>query len=107
MGQPSVVSDISRHNGNGHQAANESNALYQAGFEDGFAAGMEVGYRKGLDAASSPAHQQTPDPSPQPLAAPEPVKRALIGLPCPDCGAYFFTDEKCPRCHPVRAAKPS
>jgi hypothetical protein len=100
MGQPSVVSDISRHNGNGHASPNDSDILFQAGFEDGFAAGKEVGYRQGFDAGLSQARLQMPEPSPQPRAAQEPAKHALIGLPCPTCGAYFFTDEQCPRCKP-------
>jgi hypothetical protein len=98
MGQPSVVSEISRHNGNGHEAPNESGVLYQLGFEAGFAAGKEVGYRKGFDAGLSQARQQVPEPPPQPPAAEEPVKRSLIGLPCPACGTYLYTDEECPRC---------
>ena len=97
MGQPSVVSDISRLNGNGHAVPNDSDILFQAGFEDGFAAGKEVGCRQGFDAGLSQARLQVPQASPQPRAAQEPVKR-VIGLPCPACGAYFYTDEDCPRC---------
>jgi hypothetical protein len=100
MGQPSVVSDISRHNDNGHQVPKDSGVLYQTGFEAGFAAGKQAGYRQGFDAGLSQAHLQMPEPSPQPLAAPETVKHALIGLPCPNCGTYLYTDEKCPRCKP-------
>jgi hypothetical protein len=100
MGQPSVVSDISRHNGNGHAAPNESAALYQMGFEAGFRSGKEAGYRQGFDAGLSQARQQVPEPTPQPPAAPEPVKRNLIGLPCPTCRTYLYTDEVCPRCKP-------
>jgi len=98
MGQPMVVSDISRHNGNGHEFPNDSGVLYQAGFEAGFAAGKEAGYRKGFDAGLAQARLQMPEPPPQSRAAQEPAKHALIGLPCPTCGAYFFTDEECPRC---------
>ncbi len=98
MGQPIVISDISRHNGNGHEVPNDSDILFQAGFEDGFAAGKEVGYRQGFDAGLSQARLQMPEPSPQPLAAQEPVKRVLIGLPCPTCRTYLYTDEECPRC---------
>ena len=98
MGQPSVVSDISRHNGNGHASPKDSDILFQAGFEDGFIAGKEVGYRQGFDAGLSQARLQVPEPSPQTLAAQEPVKRALIGLPCPTCKTYLYTDEECPRC---------
>lgn len=97
MGQPSVVSDIGRHSGNGHEFSSDSGVLYQAGFEEGFAAGKEVGYRLGLDASLSQARQQKPEPPAQPRAAQEPTKR-VIGLPCPVCGAYFYTDEECPRC---------
>jgi hypothetical protein len=97
MGQPSVVSDISRHNGNGHEFPNDSGVLYQAGFEAGFEAGKEAGYRQGFDAGLAQARPQMPKPSPQPRVAQEPVKR-VIGLPCPACGAYFYTDEDCPRC---------
>ena len=85
MGQPNVVSDISRHNGNGHKAPKDSDILFQAGFEDGFTAGQEVGYRQGFDAGLALARQQVPEPSPQPLAAQEPVKRSLLGMPCPTC----------------------
>ena len=98
MGQPSVVSDISRHNGNGHQAANESGILYQAGFEAGFEAGRQAGYRQGMEAASGQARPQALEPPAPSRAQQQPVKHALIGLPCPTCGAYFFTDEECPRC---------
>ncbi|MGA2001675.1 MAG: hypothetical protein ABSG52_16960 [Terriglobales bacterium] len=98
MGQPSVVSDISRHNGNGHEVPKDSDVLYQAGFEAGFDAGKQAGYRQGFDAGLSQARQQVPEPPPQPLAAQEPVKRALIGLPCPACKTYLYTDEECPRC---------
>jgi len=103
MGQPSVVSGISRHNGNGHEVPNDSGVLYQAGFEAGFAAGKEVGYRKGFDAGLSQVRLQVPEPPRQPLAAPEPVKRGLIGLPCPTCRTYLYTDEACPRCKPGKA----
>ena len=97
MGQPIVISDISRHNGNGHEGANESGVLYQAGFEAGFNAGKLAGYRQGFDAGLSQARLQVPEPAPQPRPAQQPAKRAL-GLPCPTCGAYFYTDEECPRC---------
>ena len=97
MGQPSVVSDSSRHNGNGHEVPKDSGVLYQAGFEAGFDAGKQAGYRQGFDAGLSQARPQMPEPSPQPRAAQEPAKR-VIGLPCPTCGAYFYTDEECPRC---------
>jgi len=100
MGQPIVVSDISRHNGNGHEVPNDSGVLYQAGFEAGFDAGKEVGYRQGFDAGLSQARRQMPEPSPPPRAAQEPARR-VIGLPCPTCGAYFYTDEECPRCKRV------
>ena len=98
MGQPNVVSDLSRHNGNGHEAPNDSGVLYQTGFEAGFAAGKQAGYRQGFDAGLSQARLQVPEP--QPPAAQEPVKRALIGLPCPTCRTYLYTDEACPRCKP-------
>ena len=98
MGQPMVISDISRHNGNGHDVPNDSGVLYQAGFEAGFNAGKQAGYRQGFDAGLSQARLQMPEPSAQPLAAQEPVKRALIGLPCPTCKTYLYTDEECPRC---------
>lgn len=97
MGQPVLVSDISRHNGNGQEVSNDSAVLYQAGFEAGFDAGKQAGYRQGFDAALSQARPQMPKPSPQPRAALEPTRR-VIGLPCPTCGAYFYTDEECPRC---------
>jgi hypothetical protein len=97
MGQPILVSEISRHNGNGHEAANESGILYQAGFEAGFDAGKQAGYRQGFDAALSQARPHVLEPSPQPRAAKDPTKR-VMGLPCPACGAYFYTDEECPRC---------
>ncbi|MBZ5510175.1 MAG: hypothetical protein LAN70_03290 [Acidobacteriia bacterium] len=98
MGQPNVVSEISRHNGNGHEVSSESAALYQAGFEAGFAAGKQAGYRQGLEAGLAQACQQVTEPRPQPPAAAEPGKRNLIGLPCPICGTYLYTDEQCPRC---------
>jgi hypothetical protein len=97
MGQPIVISDISRYNGNGHEVANESGNLYQAGFEAGFDAGKEIGYRQGFEAGLAQARPQNMKPSPQPGAAQGPAKR-VIGLPCPACGAYFYTDEDCPRC---------
>ena len=101
MGQPNVVSDISRHNGNGHEVSNDPGVFYQAGFEDGFQAGRQAGYRQGFEAGLSKARQQVPElPAAQLPAVQEPAKRNLIGLPCPTCGTYLYTDEKCPRCKP-------
>jgi hypothetical protein len=97
MSQPIVVSDILRHNGNGHEVPKDSGVLYQAGFEAGFNAGKQAGYRQGFDAGLSQARRQMPEPSPQPRAAQEPTKR-VIGLPCLTCRTYLYTDEECPRC---------
>jgi hypothetical protein len=96
MGQPIVISEVSRHNGNGHHDMPEdSRMLYEAGFE--------AGYRQGFEAGLAQARLHTVETVSKPVAAKPSAKHLFLGLPCSTCGAYFYTDEECPRCKPKKA----
>jgi rubrerythrin len=76
------------------------NAVFQAAFEVGFNKGLEAGPKEVRQAAALyRAAEHSAAPSAQPAQ-----RRSLLGLPCPNCGCYFYSDEtQCPRCkHPRR-----
>ncbi len=93
-----------------HQAA------YEAGYARGHEAGFQTGYKEGFaDGLKSVAG------APATAAAQEPGNEAdngadrgtgshegrrLFGLPCVQCGVWFFSDEaQCPRCKTARATR--
>jgi membrane protease subunit (stomatin/prohibitin family) len=71
------------------------NAVFQAAFEVGFNKGLEAGL---LEARQAAAQYSAAKHSAAPSAQPGP-RRSQLGLPCPNCGCYFYSDEaQCPRC---------
>jgi hypothetical protein len=77
--------------------------MYQTGYNDGYTSGQESGYRKGFEEGYAAAHK---GPNGAVIAVAETVsapkrgpRRMLLGLPCPNCGAYFPSDvTDCPAC---------
>jgi hypothetical protein len=98
--------------GNSHRdlQAQEHNSLHQAAYEAGYARGREagylIGYKEGLaaglkSAAVDPATLEASE------AASPTIKHSgprLLGRPCVQCGAFFYSeDASCPRCKTPRA----
>lgn len=73
----------------------EFGAIYQAGFEAGYAKGREDGYQM---ASRQGVSEMRSNPGAKP-AVPPPRRRGLLGLPCERCGTFLYSDEKeCPHC---------
>jgi hypothetical protein len=67
-------------------------------FEAGFSEGYAVGYADGRKAACRPAGSSESGIKANPSKYAERGSR-LLGLPCPICNTYLFSDEThCPRC---------
>ena len=75
--------------------------IYQAGFESGYSSGREAGFREGYAAAhqgptNGAAVTSAADTKTAPKRGP---RRMLLGMPCPKCGIYLYSEEtNCPRC---------
>jgi hypothetical protein len=102
----------------------EFSGLYRACYEAGHAGGWEAGYRQGYEAGFGDGRRQGDAGS---TAAPAAVenntgnsesenggagngasgrrKARLFGLPCTNCGSFFYSDEaQCPRCQTPRVS---
>ena len=80
----------------------EFGALYQAGYEAGYSKGRAAGYERGYAEGYR-------DARPNAIAKPEAAessrrsRQSLLGLPCANCGCFFYSDEtQCPRCKTSR-----
>jgi len=66
-------------------------AGYRQGFRDGYTDGTEVRKNDGGRAAISAGTSRT--------IAEENSESRLLGLPCTNCGCFFYSDlSRCPRC---------
>jgi hypothetical protein len=87
----------------------EFGALYQDGYDAGFASGKEAGYRQGYQAGFTDGRGQGDGSTAAPAAVENNAigirKARLLGLPCSRCGRWFFSDEaRCPRCQTPRVS---
>jgi hypothetical protein len=86
-------------NGNGEAVApttrRRRSPAYESGFADGYAAGYADGRKpNGSVIATTPCRVES-----KPSNSTSQQAR-LLGLPCPNCRLYLFSDETtCPRCH--------
>ena len=96
----------------------EFGGMYRACYEAGHVSGWEAGYRQGYEAGFGDGRRQGDNGSTAAPAAVENMvgnsevgngepgngangrrKARLFGLPCTNCGKWFFSDEAlCPRC---------
>ena len=103
---------------NGNQDAlsalpEEFSGLYRACYEAGHVSGWEAGFRQGYQAGFEDGRRQGDVGSTAAPAAVENIagnsqagdsatgmrKPRLFGLPCANCGCFFYSDEaQCPRC---------
>ena len=96
----------------------EFGGMYRACYEAGHVSGWETGYRQGYEAGFGDGRRQGDAGSTAAPAAVENMiengeagdgasgmrKVRLFGLPCTNCGKWFFSDEACcPRCQTPRA----
>ncbi len=101
----------------------EFGGMYRACYEAGHVSGWETGYRQGYEAGFGDGRRQGDNGSTTAAAAVENRvrnskvgngeagngaggmrKARLLGLPCTNCGTWFFSDEaRCPRCQTPRA----
>jgi len=101
----------------------ELEGMYRACYQAGQVSGWEAGYRLGYQAGFGDGRRQGDDGSTATAAAVENRvgnsevgngeagngasgmrKARLLGLPCTNCGRWFFSDEaRCPRCQTPRA----
>jgi hypothetical protein len=96
----------------------EFGGMYRACYEAGHVSGWEAGYRQGYEAGFEGGRRQGDNGSTAAPAAVENMvgnseagngpngmrKARLFGLPCTNCGKWFFSDEACcPRCATPRA----
>ncbi len=81
----------------------EFGALYQAGYEAGLASGREAGYRQGYEAGYTEGRGAAAIAASASGSAPRRSRQSLFGLPCANCGCFFYSDEtQCPRCKTPR-----
>ena len=101
----------------------EFGGMYRACYEAGHVSGWESGFRQGYEAGFGDGRRQGDNGSTTAAAAVEnrvrnskvgngeagngasgKRKARLLGLPCTNCGTWFFSDEaRCPRCQTPRA----
>ncbi len=101
----------------------EFGGMYRACYEAGHVSGWESGFRQGYEAGFGDGRRQGDNGSTTAAAAVENRvrnskvgngeagngaggmrKARLLGLPCTNCGTWFFSDEaRCPRCQTPRA----
>jgi len=96
-----VMTHMPEQFGTLYQSAYE--AGYRQGFRDGFTDGAEVRQKDNSRAAISTGARRT--------NAEENSGPRLLGLPCTNCGCFFYSDlSQCPRCQTPkvrRIAEPS
>jgi len=86
----------------------ELEALCQAAYQTGFTSGRKIGYRQGYKAGYANGRKQDNGgilvkKTGTRNGGIRPSQRLLLGLPCTNCGAYFYSDEvQCPRCETPR-----
>ena len=118
LGQP--VSDANVTDGNQDELSalpEEFSGMYRACYEAGHVSGWEAGFRQGYEAGFGDGRRQGDNGSTAAPAAVENIvgnsevgnnasgmrKPRLFGLPCANCGSFFYSDEaQCPRCQTPR-----
>ena len=99
-GGPQLLDKDSRYQNSLHDAA------YEAGYARGHEAGFQTGYKEGFKDRDKALGTREKGPGTREQGtgnerAPGP---RLLGLPCANCGAFFYSDEAhCPRCKTARA----
>jgi hypothetical protein len=90
----------------------EIEALCQAAYQTGYASGKKMGYRQGYKAGYANGRKQNNGSTPATRTSVisggiRTSQQLLLGLPCTNCGAYFYSDEaQCPRCGTPRYRNP-
>ena len=103
--------DKGPNGGNGHAAIVDGfERLHQSAYQAAYGRGWKGGYQEGYDVGRSDALNQetrgTVGATRDQTSAAElrPHRRLLLGLPCTNCGTYFYSDEEqCPRCKTPKA----
>jgi hypothetical protein len=89
-----------------NQMPEQFGALYQSAYEDGYRQGFRDGFTDGAEVRKKDNGRAAISPGARRTNAEENSGPRLLGLPCTNCGCFFYSDlSQCPRCQTPKVGR--